>query len=500
MPPHMSAKGCLAVVGILAVAGGGVGGWFVLRAKQVQASVDALEKFHPPGDWAEFTMSAKAAAPIRAVKAHGAAAVKGLAHVLEGPAGPARQGAMVALGEMNEPTAVGSLVKTLQGDDAAEAAAAAYALSRFKTTPPEVAALLKRSPTSQVRKNVYWALARSSDKESNRIVARGIEDPEGDVRYFAVQALATIRGKSATAALVNSLKDSDRTVASAAADALAAREADVPRDDVRALAQSGPAATRARAISVLARVGDGNGRPVAIAAAQDPDAEVAAAGAALLATCRAKEEGARLVALLERPEKEVVAAAERALRDLKEAGVQVPEEELFRLLEAQSVATRTAAAGLIAYLDLDVKKKMGKEPWVIVEKPAVPRLLACLKQGDEDLATAAAGALRSFEQRSNFRNTSSIAGQGWEPWWEQVRFEKATIDKIQADWDRAVEIIRSGDKPKLKEAQELLGNCEKAYQVLIDDKKSKSHYEHGDFGLVEIRNTVVLVRKSRVND
>ncbi|MCI0341526.1 MAG: HEAT repeat domain-containing protein, partial [Planctomycetales bacterium] len=313
----MSAKGCLAILGVVVAAGGGVGGWFVLRARQVQASVDGLAKFHPPAEWADFTMSSKAAAPIRAVRLHGSAAVKGLLQALDGPAGPARQGAMVALGDVNEPAAVATLVKTIQGEDPAEAAAAAYALSRFKTTPPEVAALLQGSPTSQVRKSVYWALARSPDKESQKIVAQGIEDREGDVRYFAVQALATIRGKSAVAALVKSLADEDRTVASAAADALAAREADVPRDDVRALAQSGPAAARARAISVLARIGDGQGRPVAIAAVQDPDPEVAAAGAALLATCRAKEEGGRLVALLERPEKEVVAAAERALRDLK---------------------------------------------------------------------------------------------------------------------------------------------------------------------------------------
>jgi hypothetical protein len=84
----------------------------------------------------------------------------------------------------------------------------------------------------------FWARAKAlellgwlRDSGSSDLIARGLKDFKPEVRYVAAYALANVKAREATPALIESLSDTDLRVTNATKEALAALWADVLGQD-----------------------------------------------------------------------------------------------------------------------------------------------------------------------------------------------------------------------------------------------------------------------------
>ena len=132
----------------------------------------------------------------------------------------------------------------------------------------------------------------------------------------------------------------------------------------------------------------------------------------------------------------------------------------------------------------------------MLEKPYVPKLIACIASGDAKLKEAAHNALTSLQRYANFRNDKGSPDvASWKAWHARLLQEEETMEKIWDICDKANEVYQSREATKYKAQVKQLRKAVAMYGDLID-LGSKSNYDWGDYGINTIRQIMSVMSKT----
>lgn len=197
-----------------------------------------------------------------------------------------RDASTMGLAHLEEPRAAAALVGATRHTSAPTRAAAMRALGSAAVTPDVVNALRRGldDDDTWVRYFACQSLGKRLVTAAAERIHEMIDDPAGQVRIAAVDAIARIGGDRALAALTRASRSSDADVRRAALDGLGR----LRRPDGYALlleaAASGDPGTRLASITALAEWSSGSADAALVRAAADDDERVRAAAFELLAT------------------------------------------------------------------------------------------------------------------------------------------------------------------------------------------------------------------------
>lgn len=211
--------------------------------------------------------------------------VAALLRTLGDPVDRVRRDAAYALGNLEAPTAVAGLARTVGGDrDAAVREMAAWALGQIESRAATAAlgSAARGDSAEEVRATAVWALAQIEDPEAVPVLAAVLGDPAAAVRGRAAWALGAIGARPAPDALIGALGDSSPAVRLRAAWALGQIEDPAAvRGLVAALDDSDPDVRRA-VFWAAARMPGDEAEPALLAALEHEDPEIRAMAARAL--------------------------------------------------------------------------------------------------------------------------------------------------------------------------------------------------------------------------
>ncbi len=186
-----------------------------------------------------------------------ATAVESLLNALHDPEARVRTRVAWALGEIEDPSAVKGLVAALNDGDAAVREKAVWALGEIES-PTAVEGLLPllSDADAKVRRQVAWALGEIESPFAVAGLVTALSDNDATVRRQVAWALGEIEDLQAVTALVGALKDADWQVRKTAAWALGEIEDPRAIDELRAAAGDSNGEVRRAVAQALREIRD----------------------------------------------------------------------------------------------------------------------------------------------------------------------------------------------------------------------------------------------------
>ncbi len=254
-----------------------------------------------------------------------------------------REAAILGLPLIDDPRGIAALLDTAKHPSARTRGAVMRALGNTHPSPSVVAAL--RAGLSDEEPWVRYYACQSLGKlrvgEAEAEIAERMDDPSGQVRIAAVEALARLPGERAARALERAARSSDADLKRAALVGLGVARRVSASPILREAAGSDDPATRLVAIGALAELGGPDVVPTLAHAATDPDESVRSAAIGHLATRVDPEATAVLIERLFDP-----STRERAIEALAVAA----DERVEGVLSALETADGEKAPVLVSAL------------------------------------------------------------------------------------------------------------------------------------------------------
>jgi HEAT repeat protein len=255
-----------------------------------------------------------------------------------------RDAAVPGLAFLEDPQALAALLELAQHPQAPARAAAMRALAQSEGTEEALlrlrAGLADRDPW--VRYYACQALGRLADRDSAGRILGLMDDPAGQVRVAAVDALSELGGPRALSALLSAAASpNDEELQHAALTGLGRSRSREALQALTAAASSPLARTRLVALSAAARFGGAASIRLLCLGAADADEGVRAAALSLLGA-----HPAALVQLLRSPDTHDAAAAA-----LTRIGRPAAQAALFEALLSSDVEVRRSAASALSAFD-----------------------------------------------------------------------------------------------------------------------------------------------------
>jgi HEAT repeat protein len=287
---------------------------------------------------------------------------------VDDPVPEVREAAIQGLAFIDDARALDRLLATSKSPEPRTRSAAMRALSHTANDPRVDAHLLRGLQDSDawVRYFACQSLGKRGAARVTNAILPLLDDPAGQVRVAAVEALSRFDDEAAFAALEKAAASPDADLTRAALVALGLTRKGRAVSTLKAALGANEVATRLLAISSLALLPPADAAPLLAQAANDPDADVrnaaldmlgpmngAEAARALVAAVIASPEDRRAKAALSRGAHGRVAAITEALETASgEAALELAsslvrlgaEDALIVLLESQNVETRRVAA------------------------------------------------------------------------------------------------------------------------------------------------------------
>jgi len=350
-----------------------------------------------------------------------------------------------------------------------------------------------------IRLKTVEQVAAREGQQAAQFLAPMVADPDLNVRKAVVQALSGSQDKSAVAALVCALRDSDRELRWRAAKALQAagwKPASDEQSVWRAVAHGefvktvdfGTVAVepliaelddprcpnRRDVIQSLGQIGDARAIRPLVAAVSDPDPNIRVAAVDALSGVGAPDVVAGLINALNDPSKHVRAVAAAALGKAGDAAAVQP---LLAVLTDEDWAVRKAAGDALARLR---------------DKRAVEPMVGLLDDPDQDVREAAVHALGEIRDRSavkslvralvdpqlSVRNLASGALCKIDPKWEKSEPALSAIPRLRV-------ALRSNDYWVRQAASEVLAKLDESHLPV-------PHLDESGTTAIRVREQVAL--------
>lgn len=281
-----------------------------------------------------------------------------------------RNHAMRRLVEIGEP-AVGHLLSALSDESARWSASGA--LLNIGAPAVRKTVLAVRDPNPAVRRGALFILQQLEVVSASPSIQGALSDPDPTVQAQAIRAMAHFRGEGALRLILTKVESPSAAVRDVAIDSLA-RFGSEAVPSLRALYRQGSEETRAAAVRSLGAVGTGDALGLVRSSLKDRSVLVRYYACRTLGEAGDAGAGPALVEMLSDPDPTVREAAVEASARMPEA----VQEQLFELLRRGSVTQKIEAA--------NVARKA-------LYRPAVPLLIAAMRDPSHEVCLSAAAAL-----------------------------------------------------------------------------------------------------------
>ncbi|GEM_PF-3569991 len=451
----------------------------IVQGNKVKNDVADLEGWAPSKGQSLQNLKKKKSGQVGLVVKYGESAVPHLLEALQTWEPADAVGVIMALGFMEVPEALPTLVEILKKEEGKAGVAAAAALGNYEekasSALEELAGDLSGLPPS-VRLHAYQAMAWTGDDGLLEAIANGLSDEDESVAVAVAEMTARREGKVLAEPLLKALRSERPAVSDAAVQGLVRNKTFIDIEDVEPLLASDKIHVQANAVTLMGYLdrilASRKVRP--FLEKDDPRLAVAAAEALL----RMDEvlDGTKIVHVLEHKDPELVRRTAMVLKRLNKGE---PRDKFIEMLKSDSAHTRNAAAELIAL-------SATSEPGAFLEDPAVPALIELLK--DPETVEAAARTLHLMT-----REHALDEGYGeWKAWWEEYKKLYSRLNEARAIYKK-IKAWKDEDelRDRPREALDLIHKARSLYDEIEEKGLSRRGYDN------EVRRLIMLERAAR---